>query len=156
MDNENKNVGMDKKNKIILAIVAVVIIAAIIVAAVVTSGGSKKSSVSDNSSNTQQTQSATEEPVVTPTFVYFVSQNDANYAEAMEVVEKLKAEYDGKINFDIRDFDEDPENANNFAFIAGNTPALIMLDIHNSPCDFVLKSTDETALRASITKALGE
>lgn len=165
MENENKNIqeetgteqqsaGMDKKNKIILAAVAVLIVAAVAIAVAVSSGG-KKSTDSAVTSQAQQT-SATEEPIVTPTFVYFVSQNDAKYADAMAVVEKLKAEYEGKINFDIRDFDADPENVNNFAFISGNTPALIMLDTHNSPCDFVLASADETELKASITKALGE
>ena len=40
--------------------------------------------------------------------------------------------------------------------VVGNTPALIMLDTHNAPCDFLFKTSDEAALKASIEKALGE
>lgn len=143
---------MEKKNKIILAVIAAVIVVGVIIA-VACSKPDSGSSV--NNSNTASVQ-ATEEPEVTPTFVYFVSQKDANYADAMAVVEKLKTEYDGKVNFDIRDYDADPSIAENFAMVVGNTPALIMLDTHNAPCDFLFKTADEAALKASIAKALGE
>ena len=142
---------MEKKNKLILAVIAVVIVAAVVIAAVCTKPGDKKSNIADTT-----TVQATEEPEVTPTFVYFVSQNDENYADTMATVEKLRAEYDGVINFDIRDYDADPSIAENFAMVVGNTPALIMLDKHNAPCDFLFKNSDEEALKASIAKALGE
>lgn len=144
---------MEKKNKIILAVVAVAIVAAIIIAAVCSSKPKSDSGAITNNTTASQ---ATEEPEVTPTFVYFVSQNDADYAAAMATVEKLKTEYEGKVNFDIRDYDADPTIAENFAMVVGNTPALIMLDTHNAPCDFLFKTSDEAALKASIEKALGE
>ncbi len=144
---------MEKKNKIILAAIVAVAVIAVIVAVFVSSKPSGSSSVTD--SKTQQTQ-ATEEPIVTPTFNYFVSQNDASYAAAMEVVAKLQQEYEGKVNFDIRDVDADPTIAENFSLVIGQTPALIMLDIHNNPCAFVFASADETELKAAIDKALGE
>lgn len=144
---------MEKKNKIILAVIAVVIVAAVVIAAICSRPDSKNSAVQE--SNTAAVQ-ATEEPEVTPTFVYFVSKNDANYDDAMAVVASLEAEYNGRINFDIRDYDADPSIAENFAMVVGNTPALIMLDTHNAPCDFLFKNADEATLKASIEKALGE
>lgn len=143
---------MEKKNKLILAVIAVVIVAAVVIAAVCSGSGDKKSNISDTTAAVQ----ATEEPEVTPTFVYFVSQNDEGYADTMAVVEKLQAEYDGMINFDIRDYDADPSNAENFEIVVGNTPALIMHDKHNNICAFLFKNADEEALRAEIVKALGE
>ena len=142
---------MEKKNKLILAVIAVVIVAAVVIAAVCSKPDDKKNNITDTAAV-----QATEEPEVTPTFVYFVSQNDENYADAMAVLEKLEAEYNGVINFDIRDYDADPSIAENFEIVVGNTPALIMHDKHNNICAFLFKNADEEALRAEIEKALGE
>ena len=41
-----------------------------------------------------------EEKVYTPTFMMFVTKNDENYDEYMAVIEEVKTEYEGKVNFD--------------------------------------------------------
>lgn len=161
---------MEKKNKIILAAIVVAAIAAIIIAVAASSspkGGTtnsisdNKDGISDSNTTVSQTQ-ATEEPIVTPTFVYIVSQSDtANYQAAMAAVETLKAEYDGRIIFDIRDIDTDPESAEGFKDFG--VPSLIMLDNHNNPCAFVstllnptVNPTDVDELRKAVNTALGE
>lgn len=145
---------MEKKNKIILAVIVVIAVVAIAVAAMVSSKSEEKSAIVDNGNVTQK---ATEEPErVTPTFVYFTTQEDAETASFLQTVEKLKTEFDGEINFDLRDLDANPEEKDNFAIVVGNTPAVIMLDIYNNPCAFALSNPDEDTLREAITKALGE
>ena len=86
-------------------------------------------------SKPQPTDSAKEEKVFTPTFMYFVSEKNAGYKEGMAAVEKLKKEYEGKVNFDIRDVDKNPENLENFP-VADMIPALIMLNTNNDICAF--------------------
>lgn len=174
---------MEKKNKIILAIIAVVAIVAIVIAAIVTAKpeDSKSSIVDNNKEVTQKAEvkSETEKTVekkaenkvekkaektevtpepekVTPTFVYFVTKEDATTDAFLATVEKLKTEFSGKVNFDLRDLDANPQEKENFALVVGNTPAVIMLDIYNNPCAFELANPSEDALRATIKKALGE
>ncbi len=146
---------MEKKNKIILAAIIAVAVVAIIIAAMVSSKPADDGSAVVNNS-TATTQNATEAPKVTPTFVYFVSKNDAAYASFTETVEKLKTEYEGQINFDLRDIDADPTIAENFAFVVGNTPALIMLNTSNDISAIELANPDEAKLRAAIEAALAE
>lgn len=140
----------NKKNKIILAVVAAVIVAAIVIAAVVSGGSDKKSSNISDNQQTQQTQA----PKVTPTFMYFVSKADAAYNEEMAMIEELKAEYGEKVNFDIKDVDEDTTIAENFAFVPGNTPALIMLNTANDISAIQMQCADKATLKAEIDKAL--
>lgn len=145
---------MEKKNKIILAVIVVVAIVAIAVAAMVSSKPEEKSAVVDN---VKSSQTVTAEPEkVTPTFVYFITKEDAETDAFLQTVEKFKTEFAGKVNFDLRDLDANPEEKNNFEIVVGNTPAVIMLDIYNNPCAFELSNPDENALRETITKALGE
>ena len=148
---------MEKKNKIILAaIVAVAVIAIIVAAMVSTAPENKKSAVVDGTKTTQSTDPTPEPEKVTPTFVYFITKEDAETDAFLATVEKLKGEFEGKINFDLRDLDANPEEKENFALVVGNTPAVIMLDIYNNPCAFDLSNPSEDALRATIAKALGE
>lgn len=123
---------MDKKNKIILAVIAVVIVAAVVIAAV----------ISSNSGNNK------------PTFIYFVSKNDETYDAEMALVEKLKNTYGSEVNFDIRDVDQDATIAENFAFVPGNTPALIMLNTSNDISSMQMKCVDESILVNEIEKAM--
>ena len=141
---------MDKKNKIILAVIAVVIVAAVVIAAVISSNSGNNNSTAEN--NTQQT--ATEAPKVKPTFIYFVSKNDETYDAEMALVEKLKNTYGSEVNFDIRDVDQDATIAENFAFVPGNTPPLIMLNTSNDISSMQMKCVDETILVNEIEKAM--
>ena len=149
---------MEKRNKIILAAIVAVAAIAIIVAAMISSKPEGKDSaiVDSNTQVTQNTEPTEEPEKVTPTFVYFVTKEDATTDAFLATVEKLKGEFEGKINFDLRDLDANPEEKENFALVVGNTPAVIMLDIYNNPCAFELANPSEDALRATIQKALGE
>ena len=145
---------MEKKNKIILAVIVVVAVIAIIAAAMVSSKPAEDSAVVNN---TKTEQKATPEPEkVKPTFVYFITQEDAPTAEFLTKVEDLKAESGDEINFDLRDLDANPEEKENFALVVGNTPAVIMLDIYNNISSFNLANPSVDDLKATIEKALGE
>lgn len=161
---------MDKKKKIYsVAAGAIVTIAAI---AAVFCGVENKQ---NNDNNEQNVQSVTEtaaggknsadgekdkpgnvkkEKVYKPTFKYFVSKSDKQYDEAMNVVEKLKAEYGNTVNFDIVDVDKNPEAKTNFAMVDGNTPFLIMLNKKNDLSAFEPKCSDFEKLKSYIENAL--
>lgn len=94
------------------------------------------------------------EETFTPTFMYFVSDKDENKAETEKIVEELKKEYEGKVNFDVRNIDENPEDATNFP-VEGNTPALIMLNTSNDICAFEMQCADKDDLKQAIEGALG-
>ena len=89
----------------------------------------------------------------TPTFMYFVSGSDANYDEAMAVVEELEKEYDGKITFDIHNIDETPEDKENFP-VEGMTPALIMLNTSNDISAMEFMCVNKDTLKNDIETAL--
>ena len=94
-----------------------------------------------------------EEKIYTPTFMYFVSNEDADFAATNEVIEKLKNEYNGKVNFDVRNVTEDPSNLENFP-VEGQTPALIMLDTSNNISNFLFMNGNYDDLKAAIEAAL--
>ena len=94
-----------------------------------------------------------EEKVYTPTFMYFVSNNDADFAKTNETIEKLKGEYNGKVNFDVRNVTEDPSQLENFP-VEGQTPALIMLDTSNNISNFLFMNGNYDDLKAAIEAAL--
>lgn len=100
----------------------------------------------------QKDNSATEEKVFTPTFMYFVSEKNDGYKEGMASVERLKKEYADKVNFDIRDVDKNPENLENFP-VADMIPALIMLNTKNDICAFSPMVTKYEDLKAAIDSA---
>ncbi|MBQ7793376.1 MAG: hypothetical protein IJ366_02540 [Clostridia bacterium] len=97
---------------------------------------------------------ASEEKVYTPTFMYFVSTADASYEAATKVVDELKKEYDGKVTFDIKDVDKDPKLLENFALVNGNIPTLIMLNTKNEISNILLKNSDKEQLSSAIEQAL--
>lgn len=154
MAEENNN-GMkpvepevNSKAKYILIGIAVVLIIAVI-AIVVGTSGKDSGTGSGTSENT-----AVADKVYTPTFMYFVEKSDENYDEYMAVVEELKAEYDGKVNFDIVDITEDPEATKNFPVTSETTPFLIMLNTENNPSAIEMSCTDKEQLKADIEAAL--
>lgn len=107
----------------------------------------EKSSSSKNTSDTQE-----EKKVYTPTFMYFVSNSDADYKKAMASVDSLKKEYGDKVKFDIINVDENPEVLENFP-VAGQTPTVIMLNTNNDICAFTPKISDEKELKEIIDGA---
>lgn len=106
-----------------------------------------------NHANTAQTDMAEEpEATYTPTFVYVVSKTHENYDEYMKIVEELKSEYEGRVKFDLRDMDENPEEKENFPVMDG-VPMLIMLDTKNNPIT-IDYTTDKSKLKDDIESAL--
>lgn len=93
-----------------------------------------------------------EEKVYTPTFMYFVSDSDEKFSETNEVIERLKNEYNGKVNFDIRNVDQDPAQLDNFP-VGGQTPVLIMLNTSNDISDFLFQNGNYDDLKAAIEAA---
>lgn len=91
---------------------------------------------------------------VTPTFMYFVSKSDADYAAGLSAVESLKNEYGDKVKFEIADIDEKPELKDNFQLVVGQTPALIMLNTSNDISALEFKCTDTDTLKKDIENAL--
>lgn len=93
------------------------------------------------------------EKVYTPTFMYFVSKSDEGYDATMVMLEELKKEFDGKVKFDIRNIDDDPEAVKNFP-VENNTPTLIMLNTKNDISNILFKTKDKDKLTAAITAAM--
>lgn len=93
-----------------------------------------------------------EDNVTIPTFMYFVSDDDADLKTANEVIEKLKKEYEGIVNFDIRNVTKEPENLKNFP-VEGSTPALIMLNSNNDISNILFKNSIYTELKQAIEEA---
>lgn len=90
---------------------------------------------------------------VTPTFMYFVSNGDEAFDKTNEMIEELKKEYDGDVNFNLINIDEDTEAAKNFP-VAGNTPMLIMLNTDNDISAMAPKCNSKTELTEYIEAAL--
>ncbi len=106
------------------------------------------SSTDTNTADTTETANK-----VTPTFMYFVSNSDENFDETNAIIEELKGEYDGKVNFDIVNIDENPEAATNFP-VKDQTPALIMLNTNNDISAMEFKCSDKATLTEDIETAL--
>ena len=60
---------------------------------------------------------------VTPTFMYFVTNADQESEAVQTALDTLKKEYEGRVIFDIKNVDEDPELLESFSFVKGNTGA---------------------------------
>lgn len=91
------------------------------------------------------------EKVYEPTFMYFVSNADEE--TVTETIDKLKAEFEGRVIFDIINVDENPDAKENFP-IDENTPMLIMLNTKNDISALAPKCTGYDELKAQIEKAL--
>lgn len=131
-----------KNKKIIVIIIAAVIVVLAVIGIVAL--------VNNNNSTTNNA----DENKVEPTFMYFVSKSDATYDEEMKSVESLKEKYDGKVVFDVKDVDEDPDSLKSFPMVEGNTPFLIMLDTNNDLCAFEPGISDKKELAKVIDGAL--
>ena len=139
-----------KKIKIVSLVLAVVLLAGV--------SGCKKDKKAESGENKQTVtekngENSVEEKVYTPTFMYFVSNDDADFAKTNETIEKLKAEYNGKVNFDVKNVTDDPSLLDNFP-VAGQTPALIMLDTSNNISNFLFMNGNYDDLKAAIEAAL--
>ncbi len=135
-------------NKKVIALIAALTLAAGMISGCGASSNTTTGSVAESSST--QTQ---DEEKVTPTFMYFVSNGDADFDKTQSMIEELKKEYDGKINFNIINIDEDSEAAKNFP-VQGNTPALIMLNTSNDISALEFQCADKDKLKTDIETAL--
>lgn len=91
---------------------------------------------------------------VTPTFMYFVSEKDADFDKTNEMLTQLQEEYADEIKFNIINIDTDTEALKNFPLVEGNTPTLIMLNTSNDISAMEFKCSDKTKLEADIKAAL--
>lgn len=110
----------------------------------------KEDSVSENK-DIQKDEPNNEQEKKTPAFLYFVSQEDSDYEKAIKVFEELKKEYADKVDFQLKNVTEEPELLENFAFVEGNTPALIT---DGKELGIKLKTTDKNELKDEIEKML--
>lgn len=146
-----KNFFEENKTKLGLAAIAAALIALIIVI-VCNSGGSNDSNDSGSTVNGTQVAEGTEVPQITPIFMYFVSKSDEGYDDYMKMIDELKAEYEGRVEFDIRDIDENPEDKENFP-VDGQTPVLIMNNHDNNITAIEFKCVDKAKLKEDIEGA---
>lgn len=102
------------------------------------------------------TDNANADEKVTPTFMYFVSENDENFENEEQLFKELKKEYSGKVNFQFANIDEDPEILENFELVNGQTPTLIMLDTSNNISAIEFKCDDKEILKKDIEEALNK
>lgn len=100
-----------------------------------------------------ETPAATEQAKVTPTFMYFVSNSDADFDSTQATIDELQEEYADKVNFNIINIDENTEAASNFP-VQGNTPMLIMLNTSNDISAMSPKTSDKAELKEAIDAAL--
>ncbi len=142
---ENSGAVKDNRAKIILGVIALALIVVIIAIA----GRSCSEKGGNDSSGTVQTADGTEAPQITPIFMYFVSKSDEGYDEYMAMIEELKSEYDGRVEFQITDVDENPESKDNFP-VEGNTPLLIMNNHDNNITAIEFSCSDKDTLKADI------
>lgn len=113
----------------------------------------KETSVTENKEQKKTDSNNSEMPDKRPAFIYFVSEDDEKYGEAIKVFEELKAKYSDKVDFELKNVTQDPTILENFALVDGNTPALIM-DGREGITGFQFKMTDKSTLEKEIEKAL--
>ena len=95
-----------------------------------------------------------EQKTFTPTFMYFVSGADEGFDATNAIIDELKKEYKDKVNFDIRNIDDDPKLVENFPVGDGNTPTLIMLNTKNEISNILFKTADKAKLKQAIEAAM--
>ena len=146
-----------KKTAAVVVALLVIVLAGIVIYNV-SSGGSEQPI--NNSVNNEQTDNTAnnegaveEEKVYTPTFMYFVSNSDADFEKTAAMLDELKKEYGDKITFEIKNIDDEPELKDNFP-VEGQTPALIMLNTSNDISAFEFQSRDKDKLIECIKNAL--
>ena len=146
-----------KKTAAVVVALLVIVLAGIVIYNV-SSGGSEQPI--NNSVNNEQTDNTAnnegaveEEKVYTPTFMYFVSNSDADFEKTAAMLDELKKEYGDKITFEIKNIDDEPELKDNFP-VEGQTPALIMLNTSNDISAFEFQCSDKHKLIECIKNAL--
>lgn len=146
-----------KKTAAVVVALLVIVLAGIVIYNV-SSGGSEQPI--NNSVNNEQTDNTAnnegaveEEKVYTPTFMYFVSNSDADFEKTAAMLDELKKEYGDKITFEIKNIDDEPELKDNFP-VEGQTPALIMLNTSNDISAFEFQCSDKDKLIECIKNAL--
>lgn len=146
-----------KKIAAVVVALLVIVLAGIVIYNV-SSGGSEQPI--NNSVNNEQTDNTAnnegaveEEKVYTPTFMYFVSNSDADFEKTAAMLDELKKEYGDKITFEIKNIDDEPELKDNFP-VEGQTPALIMLNTSNDISAFEFQCSDKDKLIECIKNAL--
>lgn len=146
-----------KKTAAVVVALLVIVLAGIVIYNV-SSGGSEQPI--NNSVNNEQTDNTAnnegaveEEKVYTPTFMYFVSNSDADFEKTAAMLDELKKEYGDKITFEIKNIDDEPELKDNFP-VEGQTPALIMLNTSNDISAFEFQCRDKDKLIECIKNAL--
>ena len=146
-----------KKTAAVVVALLVIVLAGIVIYNV-SSGGSEQPI--NNSVNNEQTDNTAnnegaveEEKVYTPTFMYFVSNSDADFEKTTAMLDELQKEYGDKITFEIKNIDDEPELKDNFP-VEGQTPALIMLNTSNDISAFEFQCSDKDNLIECIKNAL--
>lgn len=91
---------------------------------------------------------------VTPTFMYFISEKDADFEKTNEMIAELEEKYADEVKFNIINIDTDTEALKNFPLVDGNTPSLIMLNTSNDISAMEFKCSDKGKLEDDIKAAL--
>lgn len=91
---------------------------------------------------------------VTPTFMYFISEKDADFEKTNEMLAELQEKYADDVKFNIINVDTDTEALKNFPLVDGNTPSLIMLNTSNDISAMEFKCSDKGKLEEDIKAAL--
>ena len=138
-----------RKSSIIALAVAMVLTAG----AISGCGCSKDNEAPQATSSTQATsapQKATMKEM--PTFMYYVSSSDENFDKTNEIVEELKKEYEGKVQFKIINIDE-AADASQLLVSKGQTPTLIMTGKTNET-EIKSKCNNKDELKQCIENAI--
>lgn len=103
---------------------------------------------------TKDNTAKTESTVYKPTFMYFVSNKDADFENTNAMFEELQKKYEDDVKFNLINVDDNPEMLQNFQLVDGNTPALIMLNTSNDISAMEFKCSDKEKLEQDIKSAL--
>lgn len=141
-----------EKKKIISAVAVVAVIAAVVII-ILAAKSSNNAAEAPSETEPVQTQAVEDNKVYTPTFMYFVSYGDSGFETTEKMIDELKKEYDGRVNFKIINLDDAPEAKENYP-VDQQTPALIMLNTHNDISAIEFKCSDKQKLTQYIESAL--
>lgn len=101
---------------------------------------------------TQEAESAGEQKVYTPTFMFFYSESDGENSATQGILKELQEKY-SNITFDIRNIDTDPEMAERYS-VKGMTPALIMLNTKNDISAFIPLCKEREKMEQAIENSM--
>lgn len=141
-----------KKKTIISIAAAVVVVAAAVLIIFAAKNGGKTEDVNP-APQSEEAQVAEDTKIYTPTFMYFVSNSDNGFEATNNMIEELKKEYEGRVNFEVINLDDVPEAKEDYP-VDQQTPALIMLNTHNDISAIEFKCSDKQKLSRYIENAL--